>query len=487
MPCEEMIIKESDDCPREFCGLFGIFGDRKAAEKTYLGLYALQHRGQESTGIAATDGREISLHRGMGLVWSVFQNPDIMPRLTGTSAIGHNRYSTTGSSDLMNAQPILIRSRGSQIAAAHNGNLVNSSELRNILEEKGAIFQTTSDSEIILHLIARSKKTSIEEKIEDSLSHLVGAYCFVFLTPSKLIAVRDPHGFRPLCIGKTGDAVVVASESCACDIISADYIRSIEPGEIVVIDEGGVSSRFLPQKDPKSFCVFEYIYFSRPDSIIFGEKVDKVRRLLGRKLAEEAPCEADIVIAIPDSANTAALGYSQASGLRFEIGLIRNHYVGRTFIAPHQKERDLDVRVKFNPVTGVLKGKRVIVVEDSIVRGTTLKQLIRLIRSAGASEVHVRVSSPPITFPCFYGIDISSRGELIASSHCVEETCRHIEADSLAYLSVEGMLSVVPGGNLQCTACFTGNYPTKVPENFNKEIFAADCGKEQEKKHNEIY
>jgi len=485
--CEEMIIREPDDCPREFCGVFGIFGDRKAAEKTYLGLYALQHRGQESTGIAATDGREISLHRGMGLVWSVFQNPDIMPRLGGTSAIGHNRYSTTGSSDLMNAQPILIRSRGSQIAAAHNGNLVNSSELRNILEEKGAIFQTTSDSEIILHLIARSKRASIEEKIEDSLSHLVGAYCFVFLTPSKLIAARDPHGFRPLCIGKTGDAFVVASESCACDIIGADYVRSIEPGEIVVIDEGGFSSRFLPPKDPKSFCVFEYIYFSRPDSIIFGEKVDKVRRLLGRKLAEEAPCEADIVIAIPDSANTAALGYSQASGIHFEIGLIRNHYVGRTFIAPHQKERDLDVRVKFNPVTGVLKGKRVIVVEDSIVRGTTLKQLIRLIRSAGASEVHVRVSSPPITFPCFYGIDISSRGELIAASHSVEETCRYIEADSLAYLSVEGMLSVVPRGDLQCTACFTGNYPTKVPENFSKEIFAADGGKKQEKKHNELY
>ncbi len=476
MSCNEAIIRESDDCPREFCGIFGIFGDQEAAEKTYLGLYALQHRGQESSGIAATDGKEISLHRGMGLVWSVFQDPYIMPRLSGKAAIGHNRYSTTGSSDLMNSQPILIRSRGSQIAAAHNGNLVNASELRNMLENKGAIFQTTSDSEIVLHLIARSKKASIDEKIEDSLIQLSGAYCFVFLTPSKLIAARDPQGFRPLCIGRAGDAFVVASESCACDIIAADYIRSVKPGEIVVIDERGISSRFMPPRDPKAFCVFEYIYFSRPDSIIFDEKVDKVRRLLGKKLAEEAPCEADIVIAIPDSANTAAIGYSQASGIRFEIGLIRNHYVGRTFIAPHQNARDLDVRIKFNPVTGVLRGKRVVVVEDSIVRGTTLKQLIHLIRSAGASEVHVRVSSPPVVSPCFYGIDISSRGELIASSHRVEDTCRHIEADSLAYLSVAGMLSVVPKGNLQCTACFTGNYPTKVPENFSKEIFAQSRG-----------
>ncbi len=476
MSCNESIIRESDDCPREFCGIFGIFGDQEAAEKTYLGLYALQHRGQESAGIAATDGKEISLHRGMGLVWSVFQDPYIMPRLSGSAAIGHNRYSTTGSSDLMNSQPILIRSRGSQIAAAHNGNLVNASELRNMLENKGAIFQTTSDSEIVLHLIARSKKTSIEEKIEDSLSQLSGAYCFVFLTPSKLIAARDPQGFRPLCIGRAGDAFVVASESCACDIIAADYTRSVKPGEIVVVDGGGVSSRFMPPREPKAFCVFEYIYFSRPDSIIFDEKVDKVRRLLGRKLAEEAPCEADIVIAIPDSANTAAIGYSQASGIRFEIGLIRNHYVGRTFIAPHQNARDLDVRIKFNPVTGVLRGKRVVVVEDSIVRGTTLKQLIHLIRSAGASEVHVRVSSPPVVSPCFYGIDISSRGELIASSHRVEDTCRYIEADSLAYLSVAGMLSAVPDGNLQCTACFTGNYPTKVPENFSKEIFSQSRG-----------
>ncbi len=475
MTCDERIVEEREDHPHEFCGVFGIFGDSEATEKTYLGLYALQHRGQESAGIAASDGKRISLHRGMGLVWSVFKDPAIMPELRGTSAIGHNRYSTTGSSDLMNAQPILIRTKGHQIAAAHNGNLVNSLELRGMLEEKGAIFQTTSDSEIVLHLIARSNRASIEEKIKDSLSKLEGSYCFVFLTNSKLIAARDPRGFRPLSIGKTEESFVIASESCAFDIMGAEYIRSVEPGEVVAIDENGISSRFLKKKPQKSYCVFEYIYFSRPDSIIFGEKVDKARRMLGKKLAEEAPCDADIVIAIPDSANTAALGFAQASGLRFEIGLIRNHYVGRTFIAPHQKERNLDVKVKFNPVTGVLKGKRVVVVEDSIVRGTTLKQLVRLIRSAGAEEVHVRVSSPPIISPCFYGIDISSRGELIASSHCVEETCRHIEADSLAYLSVEGMLSAVPGGDLHCTACFTGKYPTEIPQNFIKELFVTDC------------
>ncbi len=472
-----MPLKKSDgsnlsDHPREFCGVFGIFGDPKAAEKTYLGLYALQHRGQESAGIAASNGQRIVLHKDMGLVWSVFSEPDVMPKLVGTFAIGHNRYSTTGSSGIINAQPLLIQFKGGQIAAAHNGNLVNMLELRRSMEEKGSIFQTTSDSEVVLHLIARSKKDSIEEMIIDSLVQLEGAYCFVFLTPSKLIAARDPHGFRPLCLGKAGDAVVVASESCALDIIGAEYIRSVEPGEVIVIDSEGMTSRKLPPALNSAFCIFEYIYFSRPDSIIFGEKVDKARRQLGKKLAEEAPADADIVIAIPDSANTAALGYAQASGLRFEIGLIRNHYVGRSFIAPHQQERDMDVKVKFNPVTGVLRGKRVVVVEDSIVRGTTLKQLIRLMRHAGAAEVHVRVSSPPVISPCFYGIDISSRGELIASSQSVDDIRKHIGSDSLAYLSVEGMLGAVPEGKLHCTACFTGNYPTAIPVNFNKEQFS---------------
>ncbi|MBN2284715.1 MAG: amidophosphoribosyltransferase [Deltaproteobacteria bacterium] len=471
MYCE----KVRADRPRECCGVFGIYGDAAAAEKTYLGLFSLQHRGQESAGIAVSAGKEMTVHRGMGLVWSVFSDPRIMPRLRGTAAIGHTRYSTTGSSDLLNAQPIMVRYKGNQIAAAHNGNLVNSLELRTMLEGRGSIFQTTADSEIVLHLIARSEKDTVEDVVMDALSYLDGAYCFVFLTPEKLIAARDPHGFRPLCLGQAGSAFVVASESCAFDIIGARYIRSIEPGEVVVIDREGVTSRMMTTEGKRSYCVFEYIYFSRPDSLIFGEKVDKARRRLGKKLAEEAACEADIVIAIPDSANTAALGYAHRSGIPFEIGLIRSHYVGRTFIAPHQKARELDVRVKFNPVPGVVRDRRVVVVEDSIVRGTTLKQLVRIIRNAGASEVHVRVSSPPIISPCYYGIDISSRGELIASSHCVEDTRRYIEADSLAYLSVEGMLEAVPDGHFQCTACFTGAYPTAVPVHFEKDQFSVNC------------
>jgi amidophosphoribosyltransferase len=472
VPLKKKFDGDFSDHPRESCGVFGIFGDPKAAEHTYLGLYALQHRGQESSGIAASNGDEIVLHKDMGLVWSVFSSPYVMPKLAGSSAIGHNRYSTTGSSGLKNAQPLLIQFKGGQLAAAHNGNLVNAAELRRSMEEQGSIFQTTSDSEIVLHLVARSNRDSIEEMIIDALVKLEGAYCFVFLTPSKLIAARDPHGFRPLCLGNIGEAFVVASESCALDIIGADYTRGIEPGEVIIVDKEGVESRKLPSGSRSAFCIFEHIYFSRPDSIIFGEKVDKARRKLGKKLAEEASADADIVIAIPDSANTAALGYAQASGLRFEIGLIRNHYVGRSFIAPHQRERDLDVKVKFNPVTGVLRGKRVVVVEDSIVRGTTLKKLVRLIRHAGAARVHVRVSSPPVVSPCFYGIDISSRGELIASSKSMGDIRQYIGADSLAYLSVKGMLSAVPEGDLHCTACFTGDYPTATPVNFSKELFS---------------
>lgn len=474
MPNPVYAEHNDDDAPREYCGIFGIFGDDYAAEQVYLGLYALQHRGQESAGIASSNGRELFLHKGMGLVWSVFSDHEVMPRLKGRSAIGHNRYSTTGLSDLLNAQPILVQYRGRQIAAAHNGNLVNSLELRTMLERKGSIFQTTSDSEIVLHLVARSKEDDTVDAVMDALTHLEGAYCFVFLTPTQLIAARDPHGFRPLCLGRKGDTVVVASESCALDIIGAEYLRSIKPGEVVVIDDGGVTSKTLPLHSSPSYCIFEHIYFSRPDSIIFGEKVDKARRKLGKQLAREAPCDADVVIAIPDSANTAALGYARESGMRFELGLIRNHYVGRTFIAPHQKDRELDVRVKFNPVTGVLKDKRVVVVEDSIVRGTTLKQLVHLIQSAGTKEVHVRVSSPPVISPCYYGIDISSRGELIAAVHDIEAIRRYIGADSLAYLSVQGMLDAVGKGSDYCTACFTGTYPTGIPEDFTKEQFVFD-------------
>jgi amidophosphoribosyltransferase len=340
------------------------------------------------------------------------------------------------------------------------------------MTQEGSIFQTTADSEVVLHFIARSKKTDLLDMIADGLSRLVGAYCFVFLTPEKLIAVRDPHGFRPLCLGKIDNAYVVASESCAFDIIGGQYIRSLEPGEILLIDKNGLTSLHLPPVPRKAFCIFEHIYFSRPDSWIFDEKVDKVRRALGKQLAKEAPSNADIVIAVPDSANTAALGYAQASGIRFEIGLIRNHYVGRTFIDPQQNKRDLDVKVKFNPVAGVLRGKRVVLIDDSIVRGTTLRKLVKLIRDVGAKEIHVRISSPPIICPCFYGIDISNKAELIAGTNSVEEIRKYVEADTLSYLSIEGMLSTVDEKDLYCKACFSGEYPTEVPKSFDKFQFS---------------
>jgi amidophosphoribosyltransferase len=465
------------DAPRHHCGLFGIYGDAHAAEKAYLGLYALQHRGQESAGIAATDGKRIALHKGMGLVSGVFSDPTVISRLPGHAAIGHNRYSTTGSSNVLNAQPLAVEFKRGQLAAAHNGNLVNAAELRAEMEEEGSIFQTSCDSEVVLHLIARSKQSPLEVMVEQALSKVVGAYCFLFLSKDQLIAARDPLGWRPLCIGRLGDAHVVASESCALDILGAEYVRGVEPGEMVILDSGGVSVRQLPPSPRKAMCIFEYIYIARPDSRIFGHMADKIRRKFGRRLAEEHPAHADIVIGVPDSANTAALGYAEASYIRFEIGLIRSHYVGRTFIAPHQHERDLKVHLKFNPITGVLKGKRVVVVEDSIVRGTTLRQLIRLIRKAGAKEVHVRVGSPPIQFPCFYGVDMSTRKELIASSQTVDEIRDFIGADSLGYLSVEGMLKDVPRPRDMCTACFTGDYPTKVPCDFDKERFDKQrCG-----------
>jgi len=459
------------DRPRECCGLFGVWGGVEAARHAYFGLYALQHRGQEAAGIAASDGRTLRLHKGPGLVSQVFADRASLEGLAGAAAIGHNRYSTTGASSVRNAQPILIEYKRGQLAAAHNGNLVNSAVLRRAMEEEGSIFQTTTDSEVVLHLVARSREADLPDAIEESLRHVVGAYAFLFLSPEMLVAVRDPLGWRPLCFGRLGDAPVVASESCALDILEAEYVRSLAPGEMLVVDGGGVHSRQLPAAPRQASCIFEFIYFARPDSRIFGEKADKIRRAFGHRLAEEASTDADIVIAVPDSANTAALGYAERAGLRFEIGLIRNHYVGRTFISPYQHERDVDVRVKFNPVAGVLRGKRVVVVEDSIVRGTTLRKLIRLVRGAGAAEVHVRVSSPPICCPCFYGIDMSTRKELIASDHTVEEIRDYIGADSLRYLSVDGMLGVVPDPGAMCTACFTGDYPTDVPAGFHKEQF----------------
>jgi len=456
---------------REHCGIFGIFGDDRAAERAFFGLYALQHRGQESSGIAASDGKRLRVKRGMGLVSQVFAADDFGSALGGRMAIGHNRYSTTGASDIGNAQPIRVQFKGGEIAAAHNGNLVNAAELRREMEAKGSIFQTTTDSEVVLHLVARSPAGTIEEMIADALSQVDGAYSFVFLTPTQLIAVRGPRGFRPLCVGRLGGAVVVASESCAFDIMGAHYLRSVRPGELLIVDEDGLRSVELAKQGRESRCIFEFIYFSRPDSRIFGEKVDKVRRRLGRLLAEEHPCEADIVIAVPDSANTAALGYAEASGIRFEMGLIRNHYIGRTFIMPHQDKRDRDVRVKFNPVAGVLKGRKVVMIEDSIVRGTTLRNLVRLVRSGGAAEVHVRVSSPPIVSPCFFGIDMSKKSELIAANHSIEEIREFVGADSLEYLSVDVLRRAVDDPENYCAGCFTADYPAPVPEEFDKEMF----------------
>lgn len=405
----------------------------------------------------------------MGHVSDVFSKPTDIDTLKGHLAIGHNRYSTTGSDNIVNAQPFVAQCRDGSIAVAHNGNLTNTAELRTTMQETGAIFQTTTDSELILHLIARSQKTQMHERIMDALTEIRGAFSLVFATENKLMAARDPHGFRPLCLGQLGDAWVIASESCALDIISARYIRDIEPGELVVIDRNGLRTYTFEESERNAFCIFEYIYFSRPDSMIFGDNVDKTRRRLGKQLALEHPADADIVISVPDSSNTAALGYAQETGLKLEIGLIRNHYVGRTFITPGQDNRGSKVRLKFNPVRGVLKGKRVVVVEDSIVRGTTLRHLVRMIREAGAKQVHVRISCPPIVAPCFYGIDFQTSKELIANAKTIDEIREHLGVDSLGYLSLEGMLAVAPNSGRQyCTACFSGNYPIQIESEDNK-------------------
>jgi len=446
------------------CGIFGIFGHSKAADLTYSGLYALQHRGQESAGIVTSSKGEIHYKKGMGLVSEVFSNKTVLGELSGSHAIGHTRYSTTGASSLINIQPFLMTNRSHCTAIAHNGNLTNSLDLRNNLDSKGSIFQTTSDTEIILHLAARSSKKTGIERICDALNTIKGAFSLVFLTEDSIIAARDPHGFRPLALGKLQRAWVVASETCAFDLIGAKYIRDIEPGEVLEISKKGLKSYFPSKPAKKACCIFEYIYFSRPDSKIFGENVDKIRRRLGRLLAREHPVEADIVIGIPDSANTATLGYAEESGIRFEIGLIRNHYVGRTFIDPQQKIRDLDVKVKFNPVKGVLNGRRVVVVDDSIVRGTTSKKLVNLIREAGAKEIHFRVSSPPIISPCFFGIDMPTKEELIAYRMSVKEIEKYLQVDSLRYLSLKGMLGMksLPDTTF-CSSCFSGKYPIKIP------------------------
>jgi len=455
----------------EECGVFGIFGAKKAAELTYLGLYALQHRGQEGAGIVSSNNGKIYQHRGSGEVNEVFARKETLNGLKGHLAIGHNRYSTTGASSSVNIQPLLITYKKGNLALAHNGNLTNSYSLRTSMEKNGSIFQTSSDSEIILHLVARSKKTTVEEMIQDALLRVKGAFSVVFNTGDSIVAARDPHGFRPLALGRLKNAWVVASETCAFDIIGAKYQRDIQPGEIAVINQKGIKSYFPFKPVRHAFCIFEFIYFARPDSVIFSENVDKIRRRLGRQLAKEKPTSADIVISVPDSSNTATLGYCEESGIKYEVGLIRNHYIGRTFIEPEQTIRDLDARIKFNPVRGVLKNQRVVVVDDSIVRGTTSRKLIKMLRNAGAKEVHFRVSSPPIISPCFYGVDMPTKEELIGSSKSVEQIRAYLDVDSLGYLSLSGMLSMHSlNGREFCVACFSGKYPTKIEMNSGKYV-----------------
>ncbi len=462
---------------REECGVIGIAGVDGAAELASLALHALQHRGQESAGISVSDGHRLATHKKMGLVADIFDE-DTIRIMTGSNAIGHVRYSTSGSSNLINAQPIQVASHRGSVSLAHNGNLVNAPELRREMEEDGSIFSTTSDSEVILHLLARSHAIATEDALAEALARVQGAYSLVVLSRDRLIAARDPHGFRPLCLGRYKDSYVVASESCAFDIIGATYLRDIEPGELVVLGDGELTSRNLGAAPNEKRCVFEHVYFSRPDSTVFGRNVEAARRRSGEILGREAPANADLVCAVPDSSNTAALGYAQATGISFELALIRNHYVGRTFISPAQKVRDMSVRIKFNPVAEIVQGKSVVVVDDSIVRGTTMRKLVKLIRGAGAKEVHLRIASPPVTNPCYYGIDTPVRKELIASSHNVEEIATYLRVDSLRYLSLEGLLEAAGEGDKYCDACFTGNYPVSFADDRGRVgLDAADTGR----------
>ncbi len=442
------------------CAVFGIYGHKEAANLTYLGLYALQHRGQEGSGIVSGDGEHFYIEKAMGLVADIFTKA-VLKRLPGHMAIGHNRYSTAGSSDLKNVQPLTVNFAMGNLALAHNGNLINATMLRNELEAYGAIFQSTTDSEVMIHLIAHSRADSLLSRVIDALNQVRGAFSVVLMTDQGIIAARDPHGFRPLCLGRLRDSWLVASETCAFDLIGAESVREIEPGELVVLDDRGVTSYRPFSKAEPAMCVFEYVYFARPDSRIFGANaVYLTRKALGRQLAQEARVEADVVIPVPDSGVPAALGFSEGSGIPFENGLIRNHYIGRTFIEPEQAIRHFGVKIKLNAVPEVLEGKRVVVVDDSIVRGTTSRKIVKMIRQAGAREVHMRISSPPIVSPCFFGIDTPTKRELIGSSHTIQETKKYITADSLAYLSLEGMLKAAPGHPQQyCTACFTENYP----------------------------
>ncbi len=448
----------------EECGVIGIFNHPEASNLAYLGLHALQHRGQEGAGIVSSDGKKLSIERGMGLVSEIFTRRRLK-RLPGITAMGHNRYSTAGESHVKNVQPLLVNYSLGQVSVAHNGNLINAQYIKDQLEAYGSIFHTTSDTEVVIHLIAISKYATLADRIVDALSQVKGAYSMLFMSEKELIAVRDPRGIRPLVLGKLDGTYVVASETCAFDLIEAEYLREIEPGEMLIINNEGIhsTSPFAPAE--RKACIFEHVYFARPDSIIFGNTVNTVRKNFGRALAREHPVEADVVVPVPDSGMPPSLGYAEESGIPFELALIRNHYVGRTFIEPEHAIRHFGVKLKLNPVREALQGKRVILVDDSIVRGTTSRKIVKMVRDAGAREVHMRVSSPPTTHPCFYGIDTPTRNELIASSHTVEDIRRYITADSLGYLSVEKMMDAVPHcQDGYCLACFTGNYAIRFPE-----------------------
>ncbi len=450
---------------REECGVFGLYGNLEAAKLTYLGLYALQHRGQESAGIASADGVQIRVSKAMGYVNEAFDD-DTIAKLPGPLAIGHVRYSTAGESRLANAQPIVVDSAHGQLAVAHNGNLVNALEVRDSLVREGAIFQTNSDTEVIVHLFARAKVDGAENAIIEAISQVRGAFSLVMMTKDRLIGVRDPHGFRPLALGRLGDAWVICSETCAMDLIGATYVRDVEPGEVVIAGPHGLKSVKPYPPARQSQCVFEHVYFSRPDSYVFGESVNEVRTEFGRRLARESGVPADVVVPIPDSGVCAAVGFAEASGIPMRMGLIRNHYVGRTFIQPQQSIRHFGVRVKLNPVRSILEGKRVILVDDSIVRGTTSRKIVRMVRSAGAREVHMRISCPPTISPCFYGVDTPRRSELIAATHTLDEIRRYLDADSVSYLSLDGLTGSVRGGSTKyCTSCYTGVYPVAFPRN----------------------
>ena len=444
------------------CGVFGIYGHPDAARLTYLGMYALQHRGQESCGIVSSNNDELRQERAMGYVADAFDQASL-DRLTGASAIGHVRYSTAGDVSIREAQPFLVACQHGQIAVCHNGNLPFAREQRRKLEREGAIFSSTSDTEVVLHGIARSKAHSVREAIPEVLRDTEGAFSMLFLTPSELIAIRDPRGFRPLALGRLGDAWVVASETCAFDLIDAQYVRDVEPGEMLVIDENGLRSSHPLDKQAPSMCLFEHVYFARPDSLIYGQSVNESRHRMGARLAVEQPADADIVVPVPDSGTVAAIGYSAQSGISFRFGLVRNHYVGRTFIEPRQSIRSFGVRIKLNPVRELIEGKRVVLIDDSIVRGTTSKKIVRMVREAGAKEIHVRISCPPTISPCYYGIDTPNKADLIAAQMSVEEIRKFIEADSLGYLSLEGMVEAIGiSPKASCVACWNEKYPTRI-------------------------